>query len=78
VRNLNPAQTTVTVRLDMANGPAAQPVRLEKTGEERTVTFRTAPGAAVKGAIATLNGVDYREEFEPVTYPGLDSVYVAR
>jgi hypothetical protein len=78
VRNFNPAQTTVTVRLDMANGPAAQPVRLEKTGEERTVTFRTAPGAAVKGAIATLNGVDYREEFEPVTYPGLDSVYVAR
>ena len=78
VRNFNPAQTTVTVRLDMANGPAAQPVRLEKTGEERTVTFRTAPRAAVKGAIATLNGVDYREEFELVTYPGLDTIYVAR
>lgn len=78
VRNLQPGQTTVTVRLDMANGPAAQPVRLDKAGEERTLTFRTAPGAAVKGAIATLNGVDYRGEFEPATAPGLDAVYVAR
>jgi len=78
VRNFNPAQTTVTVRLDMANGPAAQPIRFEKTGEERTLTFRTAPGAAVKGAIATLNGVDYRAEFEPVTSSGLDTVYVSR
>lgn len=78
VRNLQPGQTTVTVRLDTANGPAGQPVRLDKTDEERTLTFRAAPGATVNGAIATLNGVDYRGEFEPVTAPGLDTVYVAR
>ena len=87
VRNVSSKPVAATVRLDLPAGwrsePAEAQVRFEKENEETSVPFTLrATGSAAGGiaiaAVASAAGREYRSDFRPHTFTGLDTLYLTR
>ena len=87
VRNVSSKPMAAAVRLDLPPGwrsePAQAEVRFEKENEEASVPFAVIAPAGSSGdvtvtAVATAGGREYRADFEPHTFTGLDTLYLTR
>jgi LmbE family N-acetylglucosaminyl deacetylase len=87
VRNNGDAAANGTVRVNTPAGwtaePTEAPFSFNKEGEEKEFSFTViAPRTASAGgypveAVAVAGGREYRSSFEPITYPGLETVYLS-
>ena len=86
VRNVGSGARTGQLRLDVPAGvtvsPAIQELSFQKEGEEARATFALRLPAGVRDytvrAVATSAGKTYDASFLPITYSGLETLYVAK
>ena len=79
---------TGTVRLALPAGwradPAEVPFAFQREREQTKLSFTLippaslAPGEITVRAIARYNGRDFDQSFQPVTYPGLKTIYLSK
>ena len=85
VRAVGAGERAGTLRLDLPEGwtsaPASAQFKLGREGEQARVTFRVTPAGVTTGryplrAVARVNEAEYDREFEPVTYPDLETLFL--
>lgn len=85
VRAVGAGERAGTLRLDLPAGwtsaPASAPFKLAREGEQARVTFRVTPAGMTAGryplrAVARVGEAEYDREFEPVTYAGLETLFL--
>lgn len=85
VRAVGAGERAGTLRLNLPSGwtsaPASAPFKLAREGEQARVTFRVTPAGVTAGrytlrAVARVNETEYDREFEPVTYAGLETLFL--
>lgn len=85
LRNIGSAPIEGAVRLELPSGWRSEPesveFQMEKEGEATGAFFRIVPPAGLRSgrvavaAVARVNGIEYRNTFQPITQPGYEVVY---
>lgn len=88
IRNIGSEAIGGDLRLELPAGwraePAAQPFAMQKEGEAIRASFRVVPPAGIRdgrvsiAAVATANGREYRDTFQPITQPGYEVIVYQR
>jgi len=85
IRAVGEGERAGTLSLTLPEGwtsaPASAPFKLVREGEQARITFRVTPAAAVPErytltAAARIGTLTFANEFEPISYPGLETLYL--